>query len=325
MKIRPSSLTFMNTSYSRSPMTRHNTYSYLSNEVHKNLNEPKLSSPKSFYNIQMNSSPNRTINRNFSQCYQENNSKAQNLYDDLSAITTQYKTLQNINTQLIKENNYLKEVLENKQKIISEFETVVRESTIKFEQLESLTKEKQQDLYENYMEDKNSLLRQIEEMKKIIDEKNLIISEFEQKNSELHEEKSSILQQLNQLNVTNLNQSVELNQNLSELERENEQLRLEKFRLMEDNDKIRQYAFTIEDTCATQAKKRQQRENEEHQREKEYINTITQLKQILNEKETENKQLKKLLFDNSNKNKTIQASETNCSYQNHTYEVNNTY
>ena len=140
-----------------------------------------------------------------------------------------------------------------------------------------------------------------------------------------HPQQELILQQLNQLNVTNLNQSVELNQNISELERENEQLRLEKNRLMEDNNKIRQYACTIEATCASQAKKRQQKEIEEQQREKEYINTITQLKQILNEKEIENKQLKSLLFNTNSKNKTIQTSETNCSYQNQTYEVNNTY
>lgn len=319
MKMSPPSLTLMNSSYSQSPITRHNTYSYLSTEIHKNLKEPTMSPPKSFYNVQINRS------RDYSQCYQDNNSIAQNLCDDLSVLTTQYKTLQNINTQLIKENNYLKKVLENKQNLISQFETVVRESTIKFEQLESLTKEKQQNLYENYMKEKNSLIRQIEEMKKVIDEKNLIISEFEQKNYNLHEEKSSILQQLNQLNVTNLNQSVELNQNISELERENEQLRLEKNRLMEDNNKIRQYACTIEATCASQAKKRQQKEIEEQQREKEYINTITQLKQILNEKEIENKQLKSLLFNTNSKNKTIQTSETNCSYQNQTYEVNNTY
>ena len=87
---------------------------------------------------------------------------------------------------------------------------------------------------------------------------------------------------------------------------------MQKNKLIEENNNIRQYANTIEETCSDQAQKRKQREIEEQKKEKEYIETIMKLRCVLSEKEKENNELKNRIM--------------NChSKTNMTYEVSTSY
>ena len=292
-----------------------NTYSYDS-PVHKNLIEPNLN--KQFRSQTIISTDNQikelnTTNSankdNVNQIYHSEEDLSHSLYNDLSSFNSQYKNLQKVNQNLRDENCYLKEMLNKKQSIIVQFESVVKESTLKFEQMEIMYNDKKNLLKEKHLKEKNELIKEIEELRNILNEKNLVIESLNKKNFELTNSKNCLLQELNTLHFTNENQNKSYEEQVSQLERENQLLLMQKNKLIEENNNIRQYANTIEETCSDQAQKRKQREIEEQKKEKEYIETIMKLRCVLSEKEKENNELKNRIMNcNSKTNMTYEVS-----------------
>ena len=294
------------------------TYSY-DLPVHKNLFEPNLNkqirsqtvftTENKIKEINTTSSDNKD---NVNQIYQSEQNLSHSLFNDLSSFNAQYQHLQKVNQDLRNENSYLKEMLDKKQSIISQFESVVKESTLKFEQMEIMYNDKKNLLKEKHLKEKNALMNEIEELRNIINDKNLKIESLNKNNFELTNSKASLIREINSLQFSNENQSKSYEDKINQLEKDNQLLLIQKNKLIEENNNIRQYANSIEQTCAEQSNKRKQREIEEQRKEKEYIDTIMKLRSVLSEKEKENNEIKNRILNCSSKS-------------NMTYEVSTSY
>ena len=277
----------------------------------QNPNYHSIPSPRYSQTPRNNSSHNKIISslhKQISLLNAENSSyKAENeittlLYNDLSSFKSYMKTCKETNDKLLKENASLKEALHKKEEIISQFEEVIKESTIKFEELERKTSWKKNKMLSQHIASTDALMNQVDNLKTQINKKDIEIERLNKSIIALNEERNDLLHRINDMNYQNAKANEMINGDVRRLEKENEDLKLEKYTLINECNKIKQYAFTIEETCCVYKQEREKIEKEFNTRLNQYIETISQLRKHLRDKEKENEELKKkLLKSNASK------------------------
>lgn len=269
-------------------------------------------SPRHCQTPRNNSSHNKIISslhKQISLLNAENNSyKTENeittlLYNDLSSFNSYMKTCKETNDKLLNENANLKEALHKKEEIISQFEDVIKESTIKFEELERKTSWKKNKMLSQHIASTDALMNQVDNLKMQINKRDIEIDNLNKNIITLNEERNELLHRINDMNYQNAKANEMINEDVRRLEKENEDLKMEKYTLINECNKIKQYVFTMEETCCVYKQEREKIENEFNKRLNEYVDTISQLRKYLRDKEKENEELKKKLLKDNKSNK----------------------
>lgn len=225
------------------------------------------------------------------------------VYTDLKAVNAQLINYQAMNMSLQNENNHLKELISKKDLIISQFEEVAQETTVKFNEMESIRnrQKKDEDMMNNL--NREALIKEIDGLNQENQASIHRMTYLNETINALSQEKDYVIQKMNEQQLISVKEKEGDRNRMTILDNDNQTLKTKNVALMREVNETKRLFEAI------------QKDNERKENELQYMC------QTSHQKENELKELRGIL-DQITQEKIMLRSKLNSSSKQNYYLSN---